>query len=176
MEVLINYLNSGNSFVDLLTAIIVISAVIVSIEKFIKWIYGLLMKFYKQKRGQEEEAVMLDQNINEIKKLSETIENLATLLNSQYRHLDRKIDDQAERITLLDEDGQRRDCAILRDRILGGMRYFGNNKDENGVVCVDITDFENMSHLYAEYFNCHGNGAIKALHDNEFKKWTIKNK
>ena len=75
--------------------------------------------------------------------------------------------------TLIDEEGKKRDCAILRDRILGGMRYFSQNRDEQGNVHISISAHENMEHLFEEYFNCHGNGTVKSMYENEFKKFII---
>lgn len=173
MEAIIAYLNEGHSIVELLSSILVIVSIIICVEKAIKWIYGLFLKMYKRKRGQESEFTTIEENTEQIKNLTTTIDNLADLLNKQYQHLDKKIDEQKERITKIDEDGKKRDCALLRDRILGGMRYFSQNKDEQGNVHISITDHENMEHLFEEYFNCNGNGTVKVMHENEFKKFII---
>lgn len=173
MEVLITYLNDGHSIADLLSTILVIAAIIVCAEKFIKWIYDLFVKLYKRKRGQEDETTTIVKNTEQIKNLASAIDNLADLLNKQYQHLDKKIDEQKERITQIDEDGKKRDCAILRDRILGGMRYFSQNRDGQGNVHISISDHENMEHLFEEYFNCHGNGTVRIMYENEFKNWII---
>ena len=173
MELLITYLNDGHTIADLLSTILVIAAIIVCVEKFIKWIYCLFIKAYKRKRGQESETTSIVENTEKIKNLTTTIDNLADLLNKHYQHLDKKIDEQKERITKIDEEGKKRDCALLRDRILGGMRYFSQNKDEHGNVHIGITDHENMEHLFEEYFNCHGNGTVKSMYENEFKKFII---
>ena len=173
MELLIAYLNDGHSITDLLYSILVIAAIIVCVEKFIKWIYDLFIKMYKRKRGQEDENTTIVKNTEQIKNLATAIDNLADLLNKQYQHLDKKIDEQKERITKIDEEGKKRDCAILRDRILGGMRYFSQNRDEQGNVHISISDHENMEHLFEEYFNCHGNGTVKSMYENEFKKFII---
>lgn len=173
MELLITYLNDGHSIIDLLVSILVIAGVIAFVEKIIKWLYDLFIKMYKRKRGQEDETTSIVKNTEQIKNLATSIDNLADLLNKQYQHLDKKIDEQKERITQIDEDGKQRDCAILRDRILGGMRYFCQNRDEHGKVHINITDHENMEHLFEAYFSCHGNGTVKAIYENEFKNWII---
>lgn len=173
MEAIIAYINEGHSIVELLSSILVLASIIVFVEKLIKWIYGMFIKMYKRKRGQENESTTIVENTEQIKNLTTTIENLAALLNKQYQHLDKKIDEQKERITKIDEDGKKRDCALLRDRILGGMRYFSQNQDEHGNVHIGITDHENMEHLFEEYFNCHGNGTVKTMYENEFKKFII---
>lgn len=173
METVLDYINNGHNFTDFIASIIVIIAIIVCIEKCYQWIYKNFIGLYKKKKGQEDELSTIDKNTNEIKKLSENIDNLGSLLNRQYMHLDRKIDEQKERLTQIDTEGQKRDCAILRDRILGGMRYFSQNKDNNGLVHISVSDHENMEHLFEAYFNCHGNGTVKIMYDNEFKNWII---
>lgn len=175
MDALVQYLSDGHSITDLLLSIIVIIAIIVSIEKAMQWIYGKFLLLYKTKKGYEDETTIINDNTEQIKNLVVSIDNLATLLNKQYQHLDRKIDEQKERITKIDENGKKRDCAILRDRILGGMRFFCKNVDENGVVHISMADHENMSHLFEEYFNCGGNGSVKHLYDMEFSKFKIDN-
>ena len=167
------YLNDGHSITDLLYSILVIAAIIVCVEKFIKWIYDLFIKMYKRKRGQEDENTTIIENTEQIKNLTTTIDNLADLLNKQYQHLDKKIDEQTERITKIDEEGKKRDCAILRDRIIQSLRYFSQKKDESGIVHISLADHENMEHLFEEYFNCHGNGTVKSMYENEFKKFII---
>ena len=173
MDILISYLNSGHSIIDLFISITVIAAVVACVEKTIKWAYDLLIKWYKKKKGKEDESTTLDKNTKEIKKLSDSIDNLAELLNNQYQCLDIKIDEQKERITKIDEEGKNRDCAILRDRIIQSLRYFSQKKDEGGIVHITIADHENMDALFTEYFGCSGNGTVHTMYENEFKNWII---
>lgn len=173
MDKLLSYLGDGYSFADLFAAITVIAAMFVCLEKTAQRLYRCFLGLYKKKKGQEEKGAAIDTNTIEIKKLSETINNLATLLNRQYAHLDKKIDEQKIRISLLDEEGKKRDCAILRDRILDGMRYFGRNKDAAGFIHISISEHENMNHLFEAYFDCGGNGTIQTMYDKEFKNWII---
>ena len=175
MSALINYLESGHSATELLTAMTVITGVIIGIEKAIKWITNIFVQLYKKKRGQEDEIATIDKNTSEIQKLSNKIEALTMLINKQYQHLDKKIDEQKERLTSFDAEGKKRDCALLRDRIIGGMRYFSQNIDEQGRVHISLTDHENMSHLFEEYFGCNGNGTVKTMYENEFQHWIIDN-
>lgn len=175
MNALAQYFSDGHSVTDLLLSIIVIISIIVSIEKAMQWIYSKFLLLYKTKKGYEDETTTINDNTEQIKNLVVSINNLGTLLNKQYQHLDKKIDEQKERITKIDEDGKKRDCAILRDRILGGMRFFCKNVDENGVVHINMADYENMSHLFEEYFKCGGNGSVKHLFDMEFSKFKIDN-
>ena len=173
MELLITYLNDGHSITDLFTSIVIIAAIIVCVEKFIKWIYSLFIKAYRRKRGQEDETTTIAENTEQIKNLTTTIDNLADLLNKQYQHLDKKIDEQKERITKIDEDGKKRDRSLMRDRLVQGMRYFSKQADENGVVHISMTDYENLEELFTEYFKCGGNGVCHSLYENEFKKFKI---
>lgn len=164
-----------HTFIDLLSALIVIVAIVVCIEKFLKWIFGLIMKIYKKIRGREEEVSTIDKNTAAIEALSIRIEELGNLVNKQYAHLDKKIDEQKDRLENLDLEGKKRDCALFRDRIIGGLRYFGQNVDEKGHVHISLTDHENMSHLFEEYFDCKGNGSVKTMYENEFQHWIIDN-
>lgn len=175
MELIIQYFNDGHNVSDLLFSIIVIIAIIVSIEKGIQWLYKKFLILYKRKKGYEDEELIINDNSNQIKNLTVSINNLADLLNKQYQHLDKKIDEQKERITKIDEDGKRRDCAILRDRIIGGMRFFSKNVDKDGVIHISMVDHENMTHLFDEYEKCGGNGSVKHLYDMEFSKFKIDN-
>lgn len=173
MESIIQYFNDGHNVSDLLFSIIVIIAIIVSIEKGIQWLYKKFLILYKRKKGYEDEELVINDNSIQIRNLTTSINNLAVLLNKQYQHLDKKIDEQKERITKIDEDGKRRDCAILRDRIIGGIRFFGKNIDKDGVVHISMTDYENLDELFKEYFKCGGNGSVKHLYDMEFSKFKI---
>ena len=173
MDALVQYFSDGHSVTDLLLSIIVIIAIIVSIEKAIQWIYGKFLLLYKTKKGYEDETTTINDNTEQIKNLVMSIDNLGTLLNKQYQHLDKKIDEQKERITKIDEDGKRRDCAILRDRIIQSMRFFSKNKDTNDIIHIGITDYENLEELFSEYFKCGGNGVCHSLYENEFKKFKI---
>ena len=142
MELLIAYLNDGHNITDLLYSILVIAAIIVCVEKFIKWIYDLFIKMYKRKRGQEDENTTIVKNTEQIKNLATAIDNLADLLNKQYQHLDKKIDEQKERITKIDEEGKNCFFDILAKTIKQGQKegdiLAGNEKE--------------LAHLYIYFF------------------------
>ena len=87
---------------------------------------------------------------------------------SELNKLHDKIDEQQNRIEKIDKDGKKRDCAVLRDRILAGMRYFSQNRDAEGNVHITLSDFENMKAMFDEYFKAGGNGVIKIIYDEEF--------
>ncbi len=84
-----------------------------------------------------------------------------------------KIDAQKAEMSETNEANKKTDCAILRDRILGGMRHFGRNKDEHGCVHVSITDYENLDALFKEYFAKGGNGVVQKIYEEEFIHFTI---
>lgn len=172
METIIEYFTE-HTFFDLMSALLVIVAVVVCIEKVLKWLGNIFIKAYNRKRGREEESSIIDKNTAAIETLSMKIEELGNLVNRQYIHLDKKIDEQKDRLATLDIEGKKRDCALLRDRIIGGLRYFGQNKDKEGHVHISVTDHENMTHLFEEYFGCNGNGTVKLMYENEFQHWII---
>lgn len=161
------------TFLDLIYALIVIVAIIVCIEKIIKWLWNVFIKAYNQKKGREEECSIIDKNTAAIKTLSLRIEELGNLVNRQYAHLNQKIDEQKDRLATINLEGKERDCALLRDRIIGGLRYFSQNSDAEGRVHISVTDHENMTHLFEEYFGCNGNGTVKLMYENEFQHWII---
>lgn len=172
MDTVITYF-SEHSFLDLLSALVVIVAIVVCIEKFFKWLWNVFIKAYNKMKGREEEVSTIDKNTSEIKNLSKSIEDLGNLLNKQYQHLDRKIDEQKERLDIIDADGKRRDCSVLRDRLLSGLRYFSQNKDKNGNIHISMTDYENMSKMFEEYEKAGGNGLVKHLKESEFDKFIV---
>ena len=88
MDALVQYFSDGHSITDLLLSIIIIITIIVSIEKAIQWIYGKFLLLYKTKKGYEDETTTINDNTEQIKNLVMSIDNLGTLLNKQYQHLD----------------------------------------------------------------------------------------
>lgn len=102
--------------------------------------------------------------------------NSQTEIVNGLNRLHDKIDEQQKRLEEIDRDGRQRDCAVLRDRIRGGMRYFSQNVDEKGRVHISMSDHETMQSLYEEYFLAGGNGTFKQKYENEFKKFIIDDK
>ena len=157
----------------------------------IEWIiskFGIETKNMRSKREIHEKLTRAEKDISEIRETSK--ENVNTFLEherlmsenfvcvkeeivSEISKLHDKIDEQKEHLEVIDFEGKKRDCAVLRDRILAGMRYFSQNKDEHGVVHISMTDYENMNEMFSEYFNCNGNGVCHSLYENEFKKFKI---
>jgi hypothetical protein len=172
LEQMIEYF-AEHTFLDLLSALIVIVAIVVGLEKFIKWLWGVFTKAYNKRKGREEEVSTIDKNTAAIEELSTRFEELHSLILEGYSQLDKKIDEQKEHLEEIDRDGKHRDMALMRDRLIQGLRYFSKNKDENGSVIISMTDYENLDELFNEYFKCGGNGVCHSLYENEFKKFKI---
>ena len=172
MKTIIEYFNT-HGFIDLMWALLLLVSVVICIEKFIKWSWGIFIKAYNKKKGREEEVSTIDKNTAAIEELTKRIEELGTLVNKQYTHLDKKIDEQKQHLETIDSDGKRRDCSIMRDRLIQALRYFSQNKDEHGIVHISMTDYENINEMFNEYFKCNGNGVCHSLYENEFKKFKI---
>lgn len=175
MQVLVDYLSEGHSFIELIGAIVVIVALVIGAEKFFKWLYDLFIKLYNKKKGKEDDATILGKNTKDIKELSVNIENLATLLNKQYQHLNKKIDEQNERLETTDKEGKRRDITLFRDRLIQGIRYFSQNKDGDDIIHISMADYENLNSMFEEYFRAGGNGVILHIYETEFQKFKIDN-
>ncbi len=173
MKTVIEYFNTY-TFIDILSIIFWICAIVLCIEKFIKWCLDKFLQMYNKKKGKEDDKTALQKHTSELKTLTTRIDELANLMNLQYQHLEKKIDRASQKVKDFEEMGKRRDAAILRDRIIQAIRFFGNNVDENGDVYVNVSDHENLTHLFEEYFSCGGNGTVKAMYKNEFKNWKIK--
>lgn len=84
-----------------------------------------------------------------------------------------KIDGQAVVIENNRKESIKTDCAILRDRLNGGMKYFSQNKDEEGRVHIKLSDYETLEALFQEYFSKGGNGAIQRMYEDEFIHFVI---
>lgn len=80
-----------------------------------------------------------------------------------------KLNDLHNKIDKHKEEADVTDCAMLRDRIASGMRYFSGNVGADGKVHIKFSDYENMDALFQEYFAKHGNGPFKKMYEDEFK-------
>ena len=169
----INFVDAGIALRDVIIVISLIIAIVRIIEGLFVWIGKKLTSYYKRRRGIEEKDNTIDKHTQEIQTLAERIDKLFDVVTTKYDTLLAKIDDQQEHLEQIDEDGKRRDCAVLRDRILGGMRYFSQNKDEHGRVHISLTDHENMEEMFTEYFGCKGNGSVKHIYETEFAHFII---
>lgn len=174
MDKIINYF-STYTITDLFAAIVVIIVAVRGIEKVGKKIYEYFNALYYKKRGIEKKDNTLEEHSQKIEALGERIDKLVTAISGQYEILNKKIDEQNIRLEIIDREGKVRDCSVLRDRILGGLRYFSQNIDEQGRVHISLTDHENMSSMFTEYFKAGGNGTVKHLKETQFDKFIIDN-
>ena len=92
---------------------------------------------------------------------------------NELNRLHDKIDEQNEKLEKNQRENDETDCAMLRDRLNSGMRYFSQNKDEQGRVHISLADYETLDGLFKKYFAKRGNGAFKKMYEDEFKKFII---
>lgn len=172
MDTVISYF-SEYSFLDLFALIAMLIVCVRGIERGFKWCAEKLRAYYKRMRGIEEKNDTLEGHTQEIKELTARIDRFVSTVEHHYNAIMEKVDEQQQRLEVIDKEGKKRDCAVLRDRILGGMRFFSQNTDEKGKVHISVSDHENMEHLFDEYFSCGGNGTVQQLYKNEFKHFII---
>ena len=171
---------------------------IFALLELFRWLWTLGQWFASQfgmetktMRAQRENRDRLAAAENDIKEIKETAKhNVETFLEherimndnfvaikdeilGEMNKLHDKIDEHGERLEDIDADGKRRDCSIFRDRLLSGLRYFSQNKDEAGNVHITATDFENMTKMFEEYQKAGGNGLVKHLKETEFDKFVV---
>ena len=167
--------------------------------EFFKWLYsgaewlvskfGIETKNMRNKREIAERLTKTEKDIVEIKETAQT--NVQMFLDhekkvvghfleikdevvKQLDELSEKFDEQRtqleKKLELIDKDGKARDCAVFRDRIIQSTRYFSQQRNEDGIVYLSISDFENLQNLFAEYFSANGNGVIKQIYEQDFLK------
>ena len=166
--------------------------------EFFRWLWtlgewfvaklGVETKGMKTQRENRERLISAENDIKEIRETAKV--NVATFLEherimndnflsikdeivQEIGKLHDKIDEQGEQLEMIDLDGKRRDCTVFRDRLLSGLRYFSQNKDEYGNIHISVTDYENMSKMFCEYEKAGGNGLIKHLKETEFDKFVV---
>ena len=92
---------------------------------------------------------------------------------SELNKLHAKVDSQSKEIAENRKESDETDRAMLRDRLNSGMRYFSQNKDEQGRVHISLADYETLDGLFAKYFSKKGNGPFEKMYKDEFKKFII---
>jgi vacuolar-type H+-ATPase subunit I/STV1 len=149
---------------------------------------GIETKGMREKREWNERLKHTEDAIKEIKETSkhnvemfldhekqvvEKFTDIKDEIVSELNKLHDKIDEQKEEMDKTNEANAKTDCAMLRDRIASGMRYFSQNKDADGNVHISFSDYENMEALFQEYFAKDGNGAFKKAYKTEFQQFII---
>lgn len=160
---------------------------------FSEWVvsqFGIETKNMREKRIQSDRLTTAENNIQDIKNTSEDnfklfVEHEKALNDNflsvqkemigEISRLHDKIDEQYKHLEMIDKEGKKRDCTVFRDRLISGLRYFSQNKDEHGVVHISMTDYENLNSLFTEYFTAGGNGVIQHLYETEFQSFKIDN-
>lgn len=166
--------------------------------EFFKWTYcgiewlfktfGIETKSMREKREWNNRLKNAEKSIGEIKDTAnknvemflehekQVVEQFVSIRDEiviELNKLHNKMDKQQDEIEKNNEASNKTDCAILRDRIGSGMRYFSKNVGADGKVHISLSDYENMNGLFQEYFTKHGNGAFKKMYDDEFTKFII---
>ena len=155
--------------------------------EFFRWAVGgveWLCKTFGIETKKMREARKWQKRLNEtedaIKEIKETAKHNVEMFLDHERQVVEKFtgikEEIVEELAKLHEkmDEQKEtDLVILRDRIASGMRYFSQNKDEDGNVHISFSDYENMEALFRQYFLKGGNGAFKKTYDTEFQNFII---
>ena len=162
MKDVVLYLMDNGATVAL--SLVVIAYAIVGAFKSVDWVSDKLNRFYKRKRKKEDEELETEDIKSTLQEMLKRMDDIS----AKFEVLDQKIN-------TIEAEGKKRDCAILRDRILQACRYFGTNcRDEDGIVHIDLTEYENIKHLFEEYFGADGNSTIKKIYEEDFiPNWHI---
>jgi hypothetical protein len=157
---------------------------IYSVANFIKWLYPILCKLYefifkklgvttKGMRKREANEKRLENTEKSIAEIVDKIEAFKNEIVAELNRLQDKVDEQKVEMDETKRANDKTDCAMLRDRIGSGMRYFSKNIAPDGKVHISWSDWENMNALFQEYFSKHGNGAFRKMYDDEFVHFII---
>ena len=169
-----------------------------AILEFFRWAYGgveWLCKTFgietagmREKRKWRERLDNTEKAIEEIKETSKSnvkmflehetqvVEKFTGIKDEIVKELAKmhsKIDEQKREMDAANKANIETDRAMLRDRIISGMRFFGQNKDDDGKVHINFSDYENMEALFQQYFAKGGNGTIHKMYVDEFQHFII---
>lgn len=115
----------------------------------------------------------VDMFLSHEKQAIEQFKGIRDEIVTELNKLQDKIDEQKDEMEKNIVASNKTDCAMLRDRIGSGMRYFSKNISSDGKVHISLSDYENMNALFQEYFTKHGNGAFKKMYEDEFIHFII---
>lgn len=115
----------------------------------------------------------VDMLMNHEQQILEQFTNIRDEVVTELNRLHDKMDEQANVIDKNNKASIKTDCAMLRDRLNSGMRYFSQFKDENGNVHIKLSDYEILDGLFKEYFAKGGNGPVKRMYEDEFLHFII---
>ena len=150
----------------------------------VEWLcktFGFETKKMREAREIQERIKKAEEAIEEIRETSK--KNVEMFLEHERQVIEQFSDIRDEIVTELsrlhntmektNEANNKTDCAMLRDRIGSGMRYFSKNIGADGKVHISFSDYVNMDALFQEYFAHDGNGPFKKMYEDEFKKFVI---
>lgn len=159
--------------------------------EFAKWLYSMKDFILKTVGIKTKGMIKREEYANRLKKVEESIEeikntskhNVAMFIEHEGQVVDKFMDIKSEIVVELSklheemekakEANDKTDCAVLRDRISSGMRYFSKNVDVDGKVHIAFSDYVNMDALFQEYFVHGGNGPFKKMYEEEFVHFVI---
>ena len=171
-----------------LFALLELARWVYSMKDFILKTVGIKTKGMLQREEYENRLKQVETSIEEIKNTSkhnvamfidhegQVIAKFTDIKDEIVKELNRlhdKIDEQAVIIDKNNKASIKTDCAMLRDRLNSGMRYFSKNKDEFGRVHIALGDYEILDSLFQEYFSKGGNGVVERMYNDEFKHFII---
>ena len=152
-----------------------------SIKDFILKTIGIKTKGMLKREEIETRLKRVEDSIEEIKNTSKT--NVEMFLEHERQVVEKITAMKSDIIYELNklhstidehkEEADKTDCAMLRDRIASGMRYFSGNVGPDGKVHIKFSDYENMDALFQEYFSKDGNGPFEKMYEDEFKHFVI---
>ena len=159
--------------------------------EFCRWLYSMKDFILKTVGIKTKGMIKREEYTNRLKQVEDSIEeikntskhNVAMFIDHQNQFVGKFSDIRDEIVAELNKlheemektkkANDKTDCAMLRDRINSGMRYFKRNVDVDGNVHIAFTDYVNMDALFQEYFTKHGNGPFKKMYEEEFKHFVI---
>lgn len=162
-----------------------------ALMEFAKWLFsfkelvfekiGIKTKGMLKREEYERRLKKVEDAIEEIKDTSK--HNVNMFLDHEKQVVDKFTDIKNEIVVELNRlhnkideqtrESEETDCAMLRDRLNSAMRYFSQNKDEQGRTHISLADYETLDGLFNKYFAKHGNGAFKRMYEDEFEKFII---
>lgn len=189
METVISFFTDYTLF-DLFAFITLLVVVVRSMERCANWVGKKLTAYYKHRKGIEEKDESLGEGLKKIDSLSARVDTIEKQHKESAEHeceIMKKLDKLSDMLTGIEakctkleqniefnkQKSDEVDRDLLRDRIIGGMRFFNQNKDSDGRVHISRGDHENLSHLFERYFERKGNGTVKQKYNNEFLQFII---
>lgn len=164
---------------------------IFAFAEFFRWVFTFKDWFFKSLGVKTKGMIEKEELNNRLKQAEESIEeiknaskkNVDMLISHEHKILEKFSgirDEVVNELNILHdkmdeqkEENKKTDCALLRDRISSGMKYFSKNIGVDGKVHISLSDYENMNELFQEYFSKNGNGVFRKIYEGEFIHFVI---